>query len=208
MCYSASASLRSYLATNALLFLLLLIYGTSNLYLIWHVTFVATFSLIQLAEYYIWCSLYADDKETNRKWTAAIQPLLWLQPLVQTIGYLSTNNITTVNHFLIVMAFISFYVINVLVTFCQMSSKQTISQVGPNGHLVWTPGRVHSLLPGIAYILGIFVPLLMSREYLLLAYGTISFVYSRITYPIEEFSSMWCFIAIGYTTCIVLQTVL
>lgn len=208
MCYSASASLRSYLATNALLLLLLLIYGLSNTYLIWHITFVATFSMIQLAEYYIWCSLYADDKEANRYWTATIPTLLWLQPLVQTIGYLTTDNITTINQMYITLAFIFFYVVNILVTFVQRNHKQIISQVGPNGHLVWTPGRVHSLFSGIAYMLGMFVPLLMAREYLLLAYGTLSFIYSRVVYPIEEFSSMWCFIAIGYTICLILQTAL
>lgn len=205
MCYSASASLRSYLATNALLVLLVLVYGITNLYLVWHVTFVATFSLIQLVEYYIWCSLYSDDKVANRYWTVLIPPLLWLQPLVQTIGYFSTLDQYDSCAVFVALSSILFYTTSTILSFVQRNHRKEISQVGPNGHLVWSQENIHSLPQALLYLLGMFIPLLAAKEYLLFIYGALSLVYSRVVYPVQEFSSMWCFIAIGYTLSVVIQ---
>lgn len=194
MCYSATSSIQSYFSTLSLVLLMLLYYGLYSIYLLWHILFIATFSQIQLIEYFIWSSIYENNTSRNIYWTSIIPALLWMQPLVQTLGHLMVAENTIVPSILVI-----YYLYKAIQSFSVR--PHLMSHIGTYGHLVW--GHHFTFWQSLLYLYGMFAPLLLTRQYTLFMYGLISLVYIRFKYPIQEFSSMWCFVAIGYTILLV-----
>lgn len=194
MCYSATSSIQSYFSTLSLVFLMLLYYRLQSTYLLWHILFIITFSQIQLIEYFIWSSIYENNTPRNSYWTSIIPSLLWLQPFIQTLGYLMVVDDTIIPSMLVI-----YYLYKAIRSFS--NRPQLISHIGTYGHLVW--GHHFTLGQSLLYLYGMFAPLLLARQYVLFGYGLVSLVYIRVKYPIQEFSSMWCFVAIGYTILLV-----
>lgn len=210
MCYTAKASLMSWWI---LALMALFLWYRNEKYDRALSIFVFTLGLIQLIEYGIHSG--ADPYQSGR----ALFITLWLQCLVLAIGVfifinmsvdpnassLSENIIHTIagwNLFL-------FGVIFVITLIMSFTSGETFSgKVGSSGHIEWTRGA-SSLLGNWSwlYLIGIFVPLILIFAYyrfadlgiaILILYGFLSLAYVMINYPPIAFSSMWCYLAVGF----------
>ena len=79
---------------------------------------------------------------------------------------------------------------------------------GPNKHLIWykidkitneKSSLVERYFLGYIYLIGMGIGLWYTQNYSLLLYGICSFIYILSQYPPDEFSSMWCYVAVAYS---------
>lgn len=175
--------------------------------------FVFTLGLVQLIEYGIHSG--TDPHQSGR----ALYITLWLQCLVLAIGVfifirsskdpdnpsLTENIVHTIagwNLFLFAIIF----VVTLVLSF---TSDNTFSAApGPSGHIEWyMNGQPFLGKWGVLYLIGVFVPLILIFAYymwadvgiaLLILYGVLSATYVLATYPPAAFSSMWCYLAVGF----------
>jgi len=180
--------------------------------------FVLMLGLIQLIEYGIHSG--ADPQQSGH----ALYITLWLQCLVLAIGVflfiksavdteinqggeptLSENIITTIAGWNLILFAIVFVVALVL----SFTSGATFSGApGPSGHIEWYMNDGFLLGRwGWLYLIGLFVPLILIFAYfawadigiaILILYGVLSAAYVLANYPPAAFSSMWCYLAIGF----------
>lgn len=162
-------------------------------------------AIIQLIEYGIHSG--ADPSQSAK----ALFLNLWIQCVVLAIcTYLyvsSSNNKTIVN---IACANMIFYavVFGVFLLYTLFSSAEFSAYVGESGHIEWyrNDGNLMGNF-GFIYIIGIFLPLFILLSYynwsdvgllILLIYGIGSAIYVKYYFPPEAFSSMWCYLSIGF----------
>ena len=175
--------------------------------------FVFTLGLIQLIEYGIHSG--TDPYQSGR----ALFITLWLQCLVLAIGVfifingsrdpdnpsVAENVVHTIAGWnLFLFAFV--FVVALILSF---TSGSTFSAApGPSGHIEWYMNGGPLLGRwGWLYLIGLFVPLILIFGYymwadvgiaILILYGILSAVYVLATYPPAAFSSMWCYLAVGF----------
>ena len=174
----------------------------------WNAGFILCFSTIQLLEAGIWSIISPTTKdkhgpELNDLLTRLVLIVLLTQPLLQTyLGYRFTGQTI-----LGVMSFIFLGII--LWAFWRIwtaKPNQFQTHVGSRGHLVWTDSKSSGSLLGptvigVAYIIGLFVPLLFmkgGKGYPLIMIGLITAAYSLFFTGPGEFGSYWCFFAVAY----------
>ena len=175
--------------------------------------FVLVLGLIQLIEYGIHSG--ADPNQSGR----ALYITLWLQTLVLAIGvfvFIGSQNaqkVTTVTDDVIhtiagwnLFLFAIVFVVTLVISF---TSGSTFSGApGPSGHIEWYQND-SSLLGGwgFLYLAGIFIPLFLIFAYyswadisiaIMIVYGALSAAYVVANYPVSAFSSMWCYLSIGF----------
>lgn len=175
--------------------------------------FVFTLGIIQLIEYGIYSG--TDPHQSGR----ALYITLWLQCLVLAIGVfifinstkdvdnpsINENVINTIagwNLFLFAIIFIVTLVLS-------FTSGSTFSgAAGPSGHIEWYMNGEPMLGKwGWLYLIGVLIPLLLIFAYymwadvgiaILILYGILSAAYVLVNYPPAAFSSMWCYLAVGF----------
>lgn len=206
MCYTAKSSITSWWI---LALMSLFLWYRNEKYDRALSTFVFTLGLIQLIEYGVHSG--ASLQQAGQ----AVFLTLWLQCLVLAIGVFlltkghSENTTHTVigiisgwNLFLYAIIF----VIALLYTF--VSESTFTANINIFGQVEWFRNN-GSLLgnSAILYIIGIFVPLFLIFGYylwadlniaILLLYGILSAGYVIANYPINAFSSVWCYLAVGF----------
>lgn len=209
MCYTAKASVTSWWI---LALIALFLWYRNERYDRALAVFVLTLGLIQLIEYGVHSR--ADPQQSGR----AIYITLWLQTLVLAIGVfvfirsqigdtatISESIIHTIagwNLFLFAIVFV------VALVLAFTSGAQFSAAPGPSGHIEWYQNG-GSLLGswGWLYLVGIFLPLVLLFAYycwadiptaVLILYGALSAAYVVANYPSAAFSSMWCYIAVGF----------
>lgn len=216
MCFSAKAS---FLAWCILSFMSLILWFRNKRYDRALAGFIFIIGLIQLVEYFI--HIQSLDKNTAGK---SLYLILWLQCLVLAGGvYLFIKgkgaattggggsgvftNIALGNLILFAFIFISAVVLAFTVYNYSFSGAP-----GKSGHVEWyRDGKPLLGTSGIFYLFGIFFPLLLLFLYyaivvkkfdlgmlLLILYGILSACYVWKTFPPQAFSSMWCFLAVGF----------
>lgn len=175
--------------------------------------FVFTLGLIQLIEYGIHSG--ADPHQSGR----ALYITLWLQCVVLAIGVFlfikgvkDPDNPTVTENVVHTIAgwnlflFSIIFVVTLVLSF--VSSNNFYGAPGPSGHIEWymNSGPILGNL-GWLYLIGIFLPLLLIFAYyswtdvgiaILIIYGVLSACYVLINYPPEAFSSMWCYLSVGF----------
>ena len=164
--------------------------------------FIISFTTIQLLEYYIWKSIDNNNKSDNEYYTRLVPLVLFIQPIVQTyFSWKITNNNLLFNLLIV-------YILIFLFTLATINNFEYQSEVGKNKHLIWYKTKVNTkektiviqrFIFGYIYLLGLGIGLYFTKQYILLLYGIISFIYIWKNYPEDEFSSMWCFVAIFYS---------
>lgn len=202
MCYSSQVSFTVWVVV-LIVSALLLIRGRPNDK--WNAMFILCFTIIQLLEGLIWSRMDRNITTGIATITAIILIALWSQPLVQTyMGYRTTGSKILYYGTILFVALLG-YAIYRAVT----GNFTTI--VGPNGHLVWIDKNNKSFLSSdktkfltIFYLMGLLGPLLFMKgiwqKTALIGYGLATLLYSIYNYSnTEEMSSMWCFIACGYS---------
>jgi hypothetical protein len=164
--------------------------------------FIISFTSIQLLEYYIWKSIDNDNVVDNEYYTRLIPLVLFIQPVVQTYFTWKINGSKILLNLLII------YILIFLFTLITINGFEYSSQVGKNKHLIWyktdKKTKVKTIVIqryffGYIYLLGLGIGLFFTKQYTLLLYGILSFIYTWQNYQEDEFSSMWCFIAIFYS---------
>ena len=197
MCIDQQTSLNSFLLS---IFASIFLIFRNNTFDIGNAVFIISFTTIQLLEYFIWKNI--NIPENNEYYTRLIPLVLFIQPIVQTyFAYKFTLNNTLYNLLIV-------YIIMFVYIFVTINNFNYQSTIGPNKHLIWykidkitkeqsTVIKRHVL--GYIYLIGMGIGLWYTGNYLLLSYGILSFMYIFINYPEDEFSSMWCFVAIVYS---------
>ncbi len=210
MCFSAKASVSAWWILALLA--LFLWYRNEN-YDRALAPFVLALGLIQLIEYGI------HNNANGTQGGKALFITLWLQCLLLAIGVyvfikveVSKTGTTGGKKFLETLAVLNLILFSVIFVIALMytffSSAQFSATVGSTGHIEWYRND-HALMGniGILYIIGIFVPLFLIFWYygfsnigvsLLIIYGILSAAYVVTMYPPEAFSSMWCYLAVGF----------
>lgn len=189
MCYSAQASFTAFFIS--LLFIVLLWNRNAN-YDRWNALFILSFAMIQVWEGLIWTFGFENEYITK-----IVLPLilitLYTQPFTQTyMAYRYTKS-----HVLYIMSVL--YLMILLFTISRAFTEKTTVCKGPNGHLVWN--FTHETFTGVFYLIGMFLGLIYGFPMTLplFLYGIFTFLYSMKYWNTGEFSSYWCFIAVGYS---------
>ena len=175
--------------------------------------FIFTIGLVQLIEYGIHSG--TDPTQSGR----ALFIILWLQCLVLAIGVFIfiksstdpdnpsiTENVVNIIAGWNLFLFAIIFVVALIMAF--ISDNTFSSLPGPSGHIEWyMNGGMILGKWGWLYLLGIFVPLLLILGYymwadigiaILIIYGAISAAYVLANYPLSAFSSMWCYLSVGF----------
>ena len=210
MCFTAKASISGWWI---LAFLSLFLWYRNEKYDRALAIFVFTLGLIQLIEYGIHSG--ADPSQSGR----TLFITLWLQCLVLAIGVfifingsLDRDNPTMTEKIVHTIAgwnLFLFSIVFVVALILSFVSGSTFSGApGPSGHIEWYMNS-GPLLGGWSwlYVVGIFVPLILIFGYymwadieiaILILYGIISASYVMVNYPTNAFSSMWCYLSVGF----------
>ena len=209
MCYSVESSLSAWIVANSISFYL---FTRNRRYDRWNAGFVTVFTTIQLLEAGVWKSLKTGSAKNNELFTKLILMILVLQPTAQTVlGAKFTGKEILWYMSMLYIAIVIYTLFRITST-----SEKFYSTKGPRGHLVWhtsndkgqvtnSPGKFlggkYALGIGIAYILGLFIPLFFMKDHrgiplILTGLGTayVSTYFSST----GEFSSMWCYFAVLY----------
>jgi hypothetical protein len=210
MCYTAKASITSWWI---LALMALFLWYRNEKYDRALAIFVFTLGLIQLIEYGIHSG--TDPHQSGR----ALFIILWLQCLVLAIsvfifidGMRDHDNPTITENIVHTIAgwnLFLFAIVFVIALVLSFTSGSTFSGApGQSGHIEWYMNG-GSLLGrwGWLYLIGIFVPLILIFAYymwadvgiaILIIYGVLSAAYVLATYPPNAFSSMWCYLSVGF----------
>jgi len=153
----------------------------------WNALFIVSFISMQFAEGLAWLNY-----DIARYLVIYI---VSLQPVIQSLGNAYFNN----------QPFFYIPVIIGLILFGIVKIPDKIG-VGPNGHLDWFvnfDNKLYYTIYFIFYFTFMLVPLFwqqpLSRYSPLIIYGVGTLIWTLYNYmETNEFSSMWCFLAIGY----------
>lgn len=154
----------------------------------WNALFIVSFILVQLWEGFIWLGF------DLAKYFLVLT--IGLQPIVQSFGNAYFNGQPL------------FYIPTIIgLLFLLFFSVPEKMGKGINGHLNWQMNTDKNtffyLLFGVFYFVFMSIPLIwqvpFSRYGILVVYGVITLIWSFYNFNSSgEFSSMWCFLAIGY----------
>lgn len=212
MCYTAKASITAWWI---LAILALFLWYRNEAYDRAISIFVFTLGVIQLIEYGVHSG--ADAQQSGQ----AIYITLWLQCLVLAIGVFifikssmdaETDTPTLSENIIAIIAgwnLLLFAVVFIVALVVAFATDTTFSSApGPSGHIEWHKDG-GTILGGWSwlYVVGLFGPLILIFAYLawadvgialLILYGILSAAYIFANYPPEAFTSMWCYLAIGF----------
>ena len=210
MCFSAKASISSWWI---LALISLFLWYRNERYDRALSIFIFTLGLIQLIEYGIHSG--ADPAQSGR----ALFITLWLQCLVLAIGvflfidgnYDSDNPSTSEKVVKIISGWnlFLFAIIFVVALIMSFTAGWTFSGApGSSGHIEWYRNDGPLLGKwGWLYLIGLFLPLLLIFAYyawadvgiaILILYGVLSAMYVVANYSSSSFSSMWCYLTVGF----------
>lgn len=210
MCFTAKASITSWWI---LVLMSLFLWYRNEKYDRVISIFVLTLGLIQLIEYGIHSG--TDPSQSGR----ALFITLWLQCLVLAIGVFifinsmknkhdptTTENVIHIISGLNLILFSVIFVVALIVSFT--TNIDFYGAPGDSGHIEWylNGGNILGIY-GIFYLIGLFLPLILIFGYyswadievaVLIIYGILSAAYVLTNYPLTAFSSMWCYLSVGF----------
>lgn len=153
----------------------------------WNALFIVSFIFVQLGEGFIWLGY-----EIFRYFLVFI---VALQPIVQSFGNAYFNG-KSIFYIPVIIGLLFLFILR---------APKNIGK-GMNGHLDWGIEHIHVyfiILYGIYYFTFMCLPLLWQvphkRFLVLFIYGVTTCLWSFYNYNYSgEFSSMWCYLAMGY----------
>lgn len=198
MCYDAKSSATGFWIIS---FMSLMIWYRGQSYDRALAIFILFLGMIQLVEFTIHSGASGSE---SAKW---IFMILWLQILSLTIGvYVYTNDgwLKWVALILMVYGVCLFFA---GIYYTQASTFD--AKIGSDGHVIWSrnDGSLMGNVLGPLYVAGLFLPLIVLwinyglnniSPLILLFYGSVSAVYVMSRYGAGAFSSMWCYLAVGF----------
>jgi hypothetical protein len=162
--------------------------------------FILFLGLIQLVEFAIHGG--ASGSESG-KW---IFMILWSQILALAIGVAVYTPVGWLKWIAIAIAVLAGVLFCVGIYYTVTSTFD--AKVGPDGHIQWIRdgGSLMGPILGPLYVLGLFLPLIVlwiaydfaAGPLVLILYGAVSAMFVATRYSPESFSSMWCYLAVGF----------
>lgn len=223
MCFSFQASILAWFIALFTSFIILYFsaFISKKIKYIWFAIFLLTFSQIQIMEAILWST---ENYKINNFITIMIYYLLWLQPLINVLGlFLYKYSIiklsfTTILYYLLPIIYYSFIMIYSLFF---MDNSHFMSHVNNNNHIIWcnsvdkynyflngfTNNKILNFFIGSSYMIGLILPPALTFDYdgvIIMVYSLLSYLFTKMLFLIDEYASVWCYIAIGYSfVCIV-----
>lgn len=223
MCFSSKASFSAF---AILVCVSLILFVRNKNYDRYIAPFIFALSLIQLVEF----GIHNGNVGKNTA-GASLYIILWLQCFVLFLGvflFMKNEAQSTERTLLKTTGKIFTFIYGIILVFAVISVftiyKGSFSgSPGPSGHIEWykNGGFLLGNL-GILYLAGIFLPLFLLFLYflksdknnclasggtlLLLLYGIFSFIFVRLNYPENAFSSMWCFLSVGFGVLVLITS--
>jgi hypothetical protein len=195
MCYTAKASLTGFFLITIVAFFL------------WYrnvdydrviAAFLIVLGLIQLIEYGVHSSMNSNQAGK------LLFIDLWLQCAIFSVAtYIFLGNSIS-----LALAIVFSLIFGVALVYILVTKDTYSAQVGETGHIEWTHNGGSFLGPyGWLYLIGIFAPLLVLLAHynwtnvglwLLILYGIVSALIVVLMFPPQAFTSMWCYLVIGF----------
>jgi hypothetical protein len=210
MCYSAKSSLSAWIIISLIS---LMLWYRNEAYDRALAPFIFTLGLVQLIEYGIHSTMNPEHGAKLLFITLWLQCFIFALSVYVLAGALSNEEqlwLTRVVSGILLAVFLIVFAASILYV---LTTEDTFNaSVGSTGHIEWnrgtTTGRT-SLLGwwSVLYLLGIFAPLLILLAmwswtdiglWILLAYGVGSAFFVWWLFPPEAFSSMWCYLVVGF----------
>ena len=175
------------------------LYQRGGQYDYWNASFIISYSLIQLVEYYIWRNKETkNDTSRESNIVKNIPLILYSQAIVQSVGGLYYKPGDILLKFIVL-----FFIVKIIDYLTNNFTKDTTykAKVGPHGHLIWE-GKIFNNLVSTLYLIGLSYGLFAvggnQMNQLLFGFITYWILFSKY-YATREFSSMWCFVSVGYS---------
>lgn len=193
MCWNASVSLNTFLI--GIIGITIGVYSGMSLPVAF---FCFSIALIQLIEYFVWT--YYDNKVVNYWASVAASSLLWVQPIasISMVGNAGLRN----------AMLLSYGLLSFVGQFFEKDKKNYSMTRAPNGHLSWNWMKPVSFSKLVVYMIFLFVPIFITKNYDIaaLALGTLGVsIYSY--WRENTWGSMWCWIANGLVLMIIGQQI-
>ena len=187
MCWNENVSLNTFLFSGFML--ALIIYNNSfTKYKIqeinnkWIYLFIASFILIQLAEFFIWKNI--NNKFYNNIFSIFAALLLVIQPIISmmVLTNVPLRNLLLISYLLLVIPF-SIYI---------FSTKHIHTIVSKNGHLKWKFFEI-SATGWMIWLFFFLFSFFYEQKWFGLSFGLITLIISVINYINDDtIGSMWC----------------
>ncbi len=201
MCYSAKSSLSAWIIITVIAVLL---WYRNYAYDRILAAFVIALGLIQLIEYGI------HNDMNSEQGSKLLFVILWLQCFLLSVGvYWYSRQLDTFSTLgPLVMLIVFTVILAVAIIYVLCTSVTFEAYVGSSNHIEWyRNGQALMGSWGIVYLIGIFVPLFILlcysgftslSLYILIGYGILSALLVYFMYPLAAFSSMWCYVSVGF----------
>jgi hypothetical protein len=198
MCYSFESSLHNWFISLGLSLSLLVKPSLEN---VWLSAYTLTFTQMQILEAIIW-KIIKSGGNPNDMGKYIVFALI-AQPLINSMfGFIATKN-----KYLLWMTII--YILMLIIESKRLKNNTFKIFVGPTGHLVWQRYENNEWISILGhpinkylYLVGLTLPLCFVQTPIMKYASVISvmtsFLYSYKNYNDEEFSSMWCYISVGF----------
>lgn len=171
---------------------------------IWTSIFTLTFTQIQVIESIIWSHVEENNYKKANELARYIVPLLWAQPLMQTVmAYLNTFDSK-------LLALAGVYLsILIYQTELAFTTDTFDIKITDSKHLAWDRVRDGEVIPVLGggllhyiYLFGLLYGLSFIEDRImmlsLIIFAIISFIISYYYYPDNQFGSVWCYVSVGY----------
>lgn len=197
MCFDAKSSATGFWITA---FLSLMIWYRNQTYDRALAIFILFLGLVQLVEFTIHSGASGAE---SAKW---IFMILILQTVVLSFGvYMFTTGWVNAIALALFIGSLLLFSYGAYLT----STQKFDAWVGPSGHIIWSRNgdNLMGSVLGPLYLIGLFLPLILLwiqyglanlSPLVLIVYGAVSAVYVMANYPSQSFSSMWCYLAVGF----------
>ena len=197
MCWNAEISIQTFMIG-----LIGIFYGYVNNYPIIQLLFFFSFTLMQLLEYFIWT--YYNNLKINKILSILTFLLIGIQPIISLLTLYKT-------HYEIMKYLLIIYIFFGIIRLYSINFDIFKTYRGNNGHLVWgwlTKKNINMLYIMI-YMLCLFLPLLLSKNYGLLIFSLLTLIISLYYFmEYDTWGTMWCWIVNFWVLLIIIKDIL
>lgn len=207
MCFSAEASLISYILGSIASFYLLIKGDKYDKHI---GLFSLTFIQVQLAEFFMWIDQYC-NKNINHYASIFVKYILILQPLSIILGAIlfKTTNLPNYLLYLFLLIFI-ICLIDYSIRIANNKRKLCSKSINRFGHLEWDfiKYKYSKLFPTIYFIFMILIwPFVKNiKGIFVLIFGIVTLVLNKFNFA--QWESRWCFIAVLLPVLIIIYNII
>lgn len=207
MCWNAQVSLNTFFV-GAFAIILAVLNGYPPP-LLW---FFASFISVQLMEFFIWYNI--DNKSINRICTMALLILILLVQPLMSILLLKKDHPTLMKYLLVAYSSVVGIIALLILLNGDIPDNKFYSIPGANGHLIWGWADTANIQTiyfyiMIAYLVFLFTPLIITKNYWIVAIVGATFILSVIFFwKYRTWGTMWCWTANIISLILIIKIIL